>query len=547
MLKPPSKTQKMQVNIVTPSDDYIPDFYWVHHCGYQNVTDALSEEIPFWEPRNPILICAPTGKGKSHFFKTVLIPDALEKGKTMLIISNRIALTTQQKREILEILDSPQLRYLTDEGLRNTECFGSVAIITYHRLPAFLGDPKNAEFLDDLLYVVADECHLLTSDSSFNESCNYYLKLLTTRFHRAIRVYMTATPWDVLYPLAEAEQSNWLRFESAFNPYLQPRSFNLYQFDASYDHVTLEFFQELDEIRERIQEDSQDKWMVFVDNKEVGKAFAESLPVKTLYLDADSKGKTEWLNVVKNQKFDARVLVTTPALDCGINIWDKQLKHVCVITDDRTAFIQMVGRKRCSPGEKFTVHVMELSNQKLGARYARAQEMLDFLEAYEESDRKKRQQMSSRIWNDENSELRKYFQLGSGNLYYNKLAFHKLRRKFRFYQQLKDREIGFQDAVCGWLGKSEEPAPTQNREVLLSFCQSNEDRELDDDTFDILRQLVIKAASDNGFYEDHPERLPDMGYDGVNHRLKYLGLEYSVIKSSKKLWLRKKQESTPVR
>ena len=157
MLNTTPKPSTLKARAVTPWESELPSFYRVHPCGSQNVTDSLRDEIPCWEPRNPIFISAPTGRGKSHFFKTVLLPDALARNRTMLIIGNRIALSMQQKMELLELLDSPLRSYLTDEGLRNTECFGSVAVITYHRLPAFLSNPENAVFLSKLLYVASDE------------------------------------------------------------------------------------------------------------------------------------------------------------------------------------------------------------------------------------------------------------------------------------------------------------------------------------------------------------------------------------------------------
>ena len=69
------------------------------------------------------------------------------------------------------------------------------------------------------------------------------------------------------------------------------------------------------------------------------------------------------------------------------------------------------------------------------------------------------------------------------------------------------------------------------------------DSALEEDTFQLLRDLVIKAASGSGFYEDHPERLPEMGPEGVNHRLNYLNLPYQVKKCRKNLWLRANAES----
>ena len=44
-------------------------------------------------------------------------------------------------------------------------------------------------------------------------------------------------------------------------------------------------------------------------------------------------------------------------------------------------------------------------------------------------------------------------------------------------------------------------------------------------------------------YEDYPERLPEMGPEGVNHRLNCLKLPYQVKKCRKNLWLQANAES----
>lgn len=538
MLNPKEKTYSISAKCVKPWDDHIPSFYRLFRCYFQKVADAIVEDIAYWTPIHPVLIDAPTGRGKSHLFKTELIPRALSQEKTILIISNRVALSSQQKIEILEILDNPLRKYLTDEGIRNTERFGAVAVITYHRLPAFLADPENKAFIANLLYVVADECHMIVSDSRYNEFCGYYLKILTTKFKHAIRIYMTATAWDVLYPLAEAEKSSWHYFEQ-FSEYR--RDFLMYQFDASYAHIGLKFVGSLEDIKKELETNTKEKSIVFVDNKKKGCAFAESLAVKTLYLDKDSKDSPEWTALLTSQKFsDYNVLVTTPALDCGINIWDPCVKHIYVITDDRTAMIQMIGRKRCAPGEAITVHVMDFSDSKLAARYNHALALLNQRTRYEQSTYQERQRMAHEVWRSDEKELRIYFQLVNGKLVINELAFHKLMRKVKFYERILNHEITFQDAVMSWLGKDEVSSPKQRKDELLHFCQINEGQEMLDDSLDILRKLAIAAASANGYYEDHPERLPDLGYDGINNRMKFVNAGYSIVKHNKKLLLRGK-------
>ena len=69
MLNTPPKPSTLKARAVAPWESELPSFYRVHPCSSQNVTDALRDEVSYWEPRNPIFISAPTGRGKSHFLR----------------------------------------------------------------------------------------------------------------------------------------------------------------------------------------------------------------------------------------------------------------------------------------------------------------------------------------------------------------------------------------------------------------------------------------------------------------------------------------------
>ena len=83
------------------------------------------------------------------------------------------------------------------------------------------------------------------------------------------------------------------------------------------------------------------------------------------YLDAD----TDEDNLVKqqierNSKFEGKVLITTKVLDNGVNLKDKDLKHIVLMTTEKTEFIQMYGRKRYAEGEEgVNLYIMERGTQ----------------------------------------------------------------------------------------------------------------------------------------------------------------------------------------
>jgi len=94
--------------------------------------------------------------------------------------------------------------------------------------------------------------------------------------------------------------------------------------------------------------------------------------------------------------------------------------------------------------------------------------------------------------------------------------------------------------VRSWLGKGNTASPQKVKEELLHFCRTIDDQEIAEESLDILRKLAITAASLNGYYEDHPERLPELGYDGINTRMDHVNAGYKIVKNNKKLFLRRK-------
>ncbi len=136
--KPPS----LDVTITT-SDDLVPEFYRTFRCDGANITDDLTAEVPNWTPRNPVLIDAPPGKGKTHFANQVLLETAKQAGKNVLFLVNRVGLAEQQKVAIMDVLDSPWKDCLTAKGIREIEDLGMARVMTYHRLNAFARDPAN--------------------------------------------------------------------------------------------------------------------------------------------------------------------------------------------------------------------------------------------------------------------------------------------------------------------------------------------------------------------------------------------------------------------
>lgn len=526
--------QDMRVRLVTQYDDQIPGFFNSFRCKTDSIKEALEAEVGYWDYCNPVLIDAPPGKGKTSFVYEVIIPLAIKMRRNILLIANRVTLSIQMKLEIMELTKSLLLGRLTDQGIRETDIFGNVAVVSYHSLPRFLQDPDNAQWLENVAYVVADECHYFSADSAFNDLTGYHLRLITKHFKRAIRIYMTATSWDVLQPLAEAEQAiDYLR--ERFTHSLAERRFYRYWWPQDYSFVDLHFFKDLEEIKGLIEAKDSEKTLFFVDSRDRGQEFARELGSRATYLDAASKGTKAMSKLLKENCFDTQALCTTKVLDCGVNLWDEKLSRVVVMTDDRVSMIQMLGRKRRKPGERVSLYVCDMNPKVIAKRYCDGQELLAAQARYNEADEEERRRMAREFWRNDDPRFRRYFSLTDQHgILPNKVAFWALEKKDYFYRKLLGGEVSFREAVCKWLGKNLEPDEVPADE-LTAFCEAHLGQELTEEEIATVRELVVKAAGATGFVEPQPTRVATLGREALNNRMAKFDSGFRFEKTSWKI------------
>lgn len=391
------------------------------------------------------------------------------------------------------------------------------------------------DWCQQLLFVIMDECHFFVADSLFNEMCGYYLDEVVWRFSKAIRIYLTATSWDVLYPIADAEKRRYHEFVKS--PYWQPpRTILRYYFPRNFDNYRLNFIEGIDELSLQIEAKKDEKWLVFIDNREKGRMLASKLSVKCDYIDAESKGSAAWKYIVEQERFEQQVLITTSVLDNGVNISDETLKNIAIFTDNRTSLIQMLGRKRCSKSETVNLWVCDIPQSKAVKHYNDLQYWYSWFELFDcchnESDRHK---LTNRIWYSDNPKLRKLFNLGKGRLYVNEMARFSIKRKLDFYRRIVEGEITFQNAVQQWLDKPVEQ-PQRYIDKLTAFCKEHLGTYLSEHNCQELRLLIVKSYEEKGYKEAHRSRVNELKERSLNNRLFAIGLDYQ-IESVKSQWI----------
>lgn len=526
MLSKQPKTLQVRVRY-EGEDGRVPEFYRTMPLkDTEPVGDQLRRELPFWTPPNPVLLDLPPGTGKTSFVYNTLIPEALARGKNLLLVSNRVALSSQQKRAVMEQLQSPFLKTLTDEGVRQTEDFGPVRVVTYHRLPALLKDQNSAAWRANLAFVIFDEAHFFAADSLFNAGAEYYLRLASERFCHAVRIYMTGTSWDILEPLAEAEITYYHR-HTLYLQWTPPRAFFRYTIPADYSRFRLRWFSKLDDLEDPIREQPEERWLIFADSKKQGKTFAQDLGSYVAYLDADSKGSDTWNRIVREERFSQQVLVTTPVLDAGINIVDSSLRNVAVITDNRTALLQMAGRKRMRGDRHFNLWVCNPSLATLAHRYRQYSQWLEWFDRLDKCRSPEQYQaLMEQLWREDDPELRNLFRLSRGKIFPNTLARHVLRRRQFLFGQILRGETTFKREAELWLGM--DPDATGAAAALHNFYMEHGEEPLEETLQDQLRQLINTCYAEAGHKDPQPTRSDRLQARALTNRLQEIGLPYMI-------------------
>lgn len=394
-------------------------------CNTRWAVDAVGDTFTKWNREEPALLDFPTGAGKTTLIYKKLIPDAIKDGHNVLLVSNRIALNAQQKKKILKIvreLKPESVEHIKDEDLdigknkgkrkkkdkdisKDLSIIGPVCVITYQSLSSFFNPPeaklpfytsKATKLLlwsQQLKYAVFDEIHFLYSDAEFNGFCGYLLNYIPYVFCNVIRVYMTATSWEIKDYLIKYEKNKLSRNfryppkaqfmdESYIRDFtcrkeqdgegeLPRRKLYHYTMPRDYSRYNLNFLNtpsalaidpedEINKIDAVVnamhpKPCKDNKWIVNVDDKFIGTLLKKELKkhgINAAYIDKDRcEPKNVRETIINKEKFNQSVLITTPVIDCGVNICDEAVKNIVIFYTDRTQFIQALGRKRLKDGE----------------------------------------------------------------------------------------------------------------------------------------------------------------------------------------------------
>lgn len=473
---------KVSIKPYNALNDYIVS---LKNINSKFVSDGIGDDFKSWN-QNPVFISAQTGMGKNTFIENTLIKNCLETGTKILILSNRIANNRQQKGRIAHLVGCEEyLELYKPKGLDNIEEFKNVRIVSYQKLETYLDNFFELKKLQDYSIVIFDECHFFISDSLFNNKTGKIFNKIISAFLNSLRIYMTSTP-DEIFPLVvEKEKNLWysnrdiLRFANTYFPY---KEILFYNFNRNYNYISPKYFNDQNEILELIKHDnSPSKWIIFVNNKTVGEALVKELGNNAMFITAESKDSKNddgviYNEIISEEKFSCKVLICTSALDNGVNFKDNLLKHVVLLSYDKTEFLQMLGRKRVLDGEKINLYLCSRKLPQFNAKLSAIKKQIEAICCYKNN----RLTFLNRYLIDTPNDFNLakglfYFDKPSGNLCINNLAEKKLYKTKIYYEEIINKlNSGFKEFFIyeqlSWIGLEK----SYDEKSWLSYVDSNE-------------------------------------------------------------------------
>lgn len=417
------------------------------------VSDGLAPCFQSWIRYNPVLISAQTGQGKNHFIMNTLIPYAAQTGQRVVLLSNRIALSVQQKIALLHALQKPNI--YSDDELIQKETFDFVTVWSYQSVLSNLNKYRNYMTYFNSFpphgYLILDEAHFFTSDAPFNAETQSILAALIQTFCWYKRIYMSATPDNVLpiisfYENSELACRNQVPFFELFPspPFSEypPRNTSVcvYQFPRNYSNYNIKFLSSVDDLPKIITRTPKtEKWLCFINSKSQQKDLMKSLKEKTKrevsHFDSSLRkvpNNKIWNKLIAGT-FPGNILLTTSVIDNGVNITDPAVKNIVIDATDKVSFLQMLGRRRVSSEDRINVFVLIPDHCTIVKRFRHIEKLLGFIKTYEENPRF----FLIRTWENLDSDVRSLFFVDQNqNIILNKFAHYQLQCLSSFYSNL---------------------------------------------------------------------------------------------------------------
>lgn len=286
------------------------------------VGEFIGETWRLWRQGSWVFLQCPTYSGKTTFVK----------GFTNISVCNTLILTNRRANRD---------QILRDLGVCGNLMFSNFDVKSYQSVE--LDVSYTPEYLDRYQYIVCDEAHYFYESSLLSPRVNLMLeKLFATK--KAIKIMMSATSVQIFEYI---KRSLHYRLDNAY------ASSGLLKYEMAGSNLNLREIVKVDSLDDIVYKikNTDYRWLVFADSISSGKELTKKIGRDAFFLDSESvesdpKAKNVYEELISNERFSPRVLVTTPLLDNGVNLKDRALKGIVITSDSSIELVQMAGRKR---------------------------------------------------------------------------------------------------------------------------------------------------------------------------------------------------------
>lgn len=427
----------------------------------QYINDIIKNEYLNWRFGDKIFIKAPTGSGKSTFFGRTISEYCNKNNYKALMLSNRELLKLQNVALFPNTITC--LNYQTFEFLKTRDKIDVEEILKEYQI------------------IFVDECHYFFKDSFFNKTTSVILDWLLLEHSDKIIIFASATP-EVIYGCIPKEK---FRFT--------------YEIPCDYSYIKDIYFYNTDEELRNILKTlpPREKAICFGSRALDGAIIANSMRGARFVCSPHNKefkkysDKKTYNQLINNQKFLCKILMTTTVLDNGVNVKDEAVKHIITDLTDDISIIQCIGRKRVlSDNDEVTLYFKMFNKRQITAILNGCGELLR-----------------------------------QGNLSLPKRVMTVYRRK----EALKMYNMGFISYICNLFGFNTHKTKFYNKMTTTSkiedLLKSYEDIKL----FSEDRELFISAFK-NLVYNKNDNNYDKYSFRSIQANIEEYDINYELIK-----------------
>lgn len=278
--------------------------------------------------------------------------------------------------------------------------YKNIMIISYQcaTLKCMLRNNRFLDFCSQARYLVFDEAHYILDDANFNKGISFFAQtFLEKSFSNATKIFMSGTMEEIYeyvqrvnrFPKEPAEitEKKELLDEKGKAFFSNNIAGIMYKYQninsvlslpTDYSYIQPYEYKTIEDICSQIAQTSiNEKWLIFVKSIEEGVSLKSKLQNicgnSICFLSADNKTDDENKEIynllIRECRFDCRVMIAITVIYNGINVKDDNVKHIVVPFAPMSIVKQFLGRKRVSENETVKVYFPDVSYKNVKKRY----------------------------------------------------------------------------------------------------------------------------------------------------------------------------------